>query len=199
MKYYTFFALLAPIFLSGCGAISSSKAERHQMELSLHKVRTEVDELKHDLNTYEIEHHILEGQLIDQQQSMEALKQQITSFKQENFASFSDDLQKIEKNVARLSKQQEKAIGDIRQLSSHANDTTTALSQYKAKIAQLEKSISLEKEQLKEITKKVYVVQVGDSLEKIARNHNISLEELKKYNPQLASDLIVVDQEIHLP
>ena len=69
------------IFLTGCASLSSSKGDKHQMELSLHKVRTEVEEIKHDLNTYEIEHHVLEGKLIDQEQTISALKGQIAELK----------------------------------------------------------------------------------------------------------------------
>jgi len=206
------FLILPLILLTGCASLSSSKGEKHQMELSLHKVRTEVEDIKHDLNTYEIEHHVLEGKLIDQEQTIAALKQQIGELKSGKLESFLQELQTLEKNLHQLSKKQDKIVSDIRQLSSHANDTTTALSQYKDKIAQFEKSITFQNQQINELIKikdgvakltqlenqKVYTVKSGDSLEKIARQHGTNVEELKKLN-QMTTDLIVIDQLLILP
>jgi len=196
--------LICTLFLSGCAINSTPKAEKHQMELSLHKVRTEVDEIKHDLNTYEIEHHILEGKLIDQEQTITNLREQVSELKQGKLETFESELQNIDKKITQLGKKQEKILTDIRQLSSHANDTTTALSQYKEKISQFEKAISLQKDQIQDLVKlkegitKTYIVRSGDSLEKIAREQGTSVEDLKQLN-KLSTDLIVVDQEIQLP
>lgn len=206
------FFLTPLLILTGCGATGSSKGEKHQMELSLHKVRTEVEEIKHDLNTYEIEHHVLEGKLIDQEQTIGALKQQIGELNSGKLDSFVQELQNLEKKLNQTSKKQEKIINDIRQLSSHANDTTTALAQYKDKISQFEKAIQTQNSQLQEIVKikesltklahaetsNTYIVKSGDSLEKIARDHHTTVEKIKRLNG-MNSDLIVVDQQLLLP
>lgn len=207
------YILLLPLLsLTACGSLSSSKGEKHQMELSLHKVRTEVEEIKHDLNTYEIEHHVLEGKLIDQEQTIAALKQQVSELKSGKLDSFVDEVQKLEKKLQQVSKKQDKIVSDIRQLSSHANDTTTALAQYKEKIAQFEKAIHGQNLQLQEVNKiregiqklsqvgltKTYRVKSGDTLEKIARDHGTSAEKIKVANG-MTTDLIVVDQELILP
>lgn len=205
--------LLLPLLtLIGCGSSSSSRGEKHQMELSLHKVRTEVEDIKHDLNTYEIEHHVIEGKLIDQEQTIAALRQQIAELKSGKLDSFLQKLQTLEKSLQLVSKKQEKITADIRQLSSHANDTTTALSQYKDKIAQFEKAIQEQNSQLSQISQikegitrlaaaenaKIYTVKAGDSLEKIARAHHTSVDKIKQLN-NMSSDLIVVDQQLYLP
>ena len=44
----------------------------------------------------------------------------------------------------------------------------------------------------------LYKVKPGDSLEKIARTHKISVEKIKKLNG-LDQDLIVVGQELKIP
>lgn len=203
MKKY--FLLLPIILLTGCGSISSSKGAKHQMELSLHKVRTEVEDVKHELNTYEIEHHVIEGKLIDQEQIIASLRQQVAELKSGKLDSFVQELQNLEKKVRQVSKKQDKIVADIRQLSSHANDTTTALSQYKDKISQFEKTLRGQTLQLQEISKlaeeqtpRTYSVKAGDSLEKIARDHDTTVDELKQIN-QMTTDLIVIDQLLTLP
>ena len=203
---------LSFLLIAGCTSINSSKSEKHQMELSFHKLRTDVEEIKHDLNTYEIEHHVLDGKLIDQEQNIIALKKQISQLTSGKLESFLQEIKAIEKKILELSKNQEKIILDIRQLSSHANDTTTALSQSKDKIAQFEKSINLKNQQINELAKlkegieklsqyesiKTYSVRQGDSLEKIAKEYSTTVEELKKLN-QMETDLIVIDQILEIP
>ncbi len=175
-------------------------------------MRTEVEDIKHELNTYEIEHHIIEGKLIDQEQTIASLKHQVAELKSGKLDSFVQELQNLEKKLQQVSKKQDKIVTDIRQLSSHANDTTTALSQYKDKIAQFEKAIQGQNIQLQEISKikegiskfaqedskKNHKVKGGDSLEKIARDNQTTVEELKRLN-KMTTDLIVIDQLINLP
>jgi len=202
---------VALIFLVGCASLSSSRGDKHQMELNMHKMRTEVEDLKHDLNTCEIEYHVLEGKLVDQEQILTSVKRQLEELKSTSLDSFLCKLQAIEKDLRQFAKKQDKIVTDIRQLSTHANDTTTALSQYKDKVTQFEKIITAQNQQISEVAKlkesiaklvqlelKTYTVRSGDSLEKIAREHGTSVEELKKLN-HMASDLIVVDQTLTLP
>lgn len=74
--------LLLPIlFLAGGGSMSSSRGDKDQMELSLHKVRIEVEDIKQELNTYEIEHHVIQGKLIDQEQVIASQRQQVAERK----------------------------------------------------------------------------------------------------------------------
>ena len=207
------FYLLLPLLLYGCSSInSSSRDEKQQLELSLHKVRTDVEDIKHDLNTYEIEHHVLEGKQIDQEQLIISLKNQVSDLKQGKLETFTNELQNLDRKITQFSKNQEKILSDIRQLSTHANETTTALAQYKEKIALFEKSMIAHNQQIQEVIKlreglaklttsdpsRNYIVKAGDSLEKIARHYQVSVDQIKKLN-NLTSDLIVVGQEISIP
>ena len=148
------FYLLLPLLLYGCSSInSSSRDEKQQLELSLHKVRTDVEDIKHDLNTYEIEHHVLEGKQIDQEQLIISLKNQVSDLKQGKLETFTNELQNLDRKITQFSKNQEKILSDIRQLSTHANETTTALAQYKEKIALFEKSMIAHNQQIQEVIK----------------------------------------------
>ncbi len=204
--------LALPTLFVGCTSLSSSsKTEQHQMELSLHKVRTELEDIKHNLNSYEVEHNVLEGKLIAQEQVLAALKKEFSEQNLAKLESIVEENLNLEKKLQQLSKKQEKIINDIRQLSTHANDTTTALSQYKERIAQFEKTLQMQNEVLQSASKlkeeqvaltspkgKKYVVRSGDSLEKIARDHRLTVEQLKHHN-NLSNDMIVVDQELQIP
>lgn len=205
------------LITSGC-SLSSPKEDRHKMELSMHKMRTELEDLKHDLNTSDIELHILEGKILDQEESIATMKQMIN----ESQAGKLDDLQRLlsslNKKFISLEKKQESILSDLRQLGNHANDTTTALSQYKDKITEMEKSILFQNKKFEELAKlrenlnlfiketakasssnyETYTIREGDSLKKISRNFSVSVEELKSLN-KLKDDLIMTGQEILIP
>ncbi len=208
--------LILPFFFFGCTAINSSpKAERDKIELTLNKVRTDIEDIKHDLNTYEIEHHILEGKLSDQEQSLSTLQRDTLESYTAKLDSVLSELESVRSDMIALRSKQKQLIGDISELSSHANDTTNALTQYKGKIESLEKllesqdgrlqQIAALKDTLQEIAAfhkanemKVYVVKTGDSLEKIAKRFHTSVDEIKRLN-QRTNDLIIVGEEIQVP
>ena len=213
--FFSLFFLSLLFSFSSCSMLTSSpKEEKHQLELSLHKLRTDVEDVKHDLNTYEIEHHVLEGKLMDQSQMLSSFKEQLAQFKQGKLQTLVDQLQQLEKNLQQLVSKQQQVAEDIRKLSSHANGTTTALSQYKMKIAELEKTLASQHIKIKEILdlkQKIaklaaettldattYVVKPGDSLGKIARAFHLSVESIKKQNA-LENDRIHPGQKLFLP
>jgi LysM repeat protein len=213
MKYC--FYLTAFILLTSCSGLNSPREERHKTEITLHKIRTEVEDLKHDLNTSDIELHILEGKFIDQEETLALLKQQLL----ESQSSKLDELQQLiltyNKKIGSLEKKQDEIVSDLRQLGSHANETTTALSQYKDKICEMEKAILFQNKKFEELIKikknlealsldsshtslHSYIIKEGDSLQKIAKNHSVSVEDLKKLN-HLKDDLIFSGQSIFVP
>jgi LysM repeat protein len=207
--------LIVALFVTGCSGITSSREERHKTELTLHKMRTEVEDLKHDLNTSDIELHILEGKLIDQEETIGMLKEHLMESHTGKIEGLEQLLQTFNKKITALEKKQEELISDLRQLSTHANETTTALAQYKDKICEMEKTILFQNKKFEEIAKLKktlenfsqeiskqelvsYTVKEGDSLQKISKNHSITVEELKKIN-HLKDDLIFSGQTLLVP
>ena len=209
------FPLSFVLLCAGCSGLHFSREEHHKTELTLHKMRIEVEDLKHDLNTSDIELHILEGKLIDQEETLGMLKEQMMESQTEKI----DDLQQVisafNKKISNLEKKQEEILSDLRQLGSHANETTTALSQYKDKICEMEKTILFQNKKFEELTKlkknlevfssetakndlQSYTIKEGDSLQKISKQYSISVEDLKKIN-HLKDDLIFSGQIILVP
>jgi len=201
--------------LTGCSLTSTPREERHKMEMSLHAIRTEMEDLKHDLNSSEIELHILEGKLIDQDDALASIKKQTLESIHTKLSQIDDKLTTFEKNLKVVQKQQDESNSDIKKLSTHASETNTALSQYRDKIDELEKCIedyskkisqiselktSFEKlmKSISEPEQLSYVVKEGDSLEKIAKDHKISIQTLKDAN-HFEGDLIKVGQKIVIP
>ena len=202
-KFINFFLLV----LTGCSAINTSpKEERAKMEMSLRKMRTDLDEIKHDLNSNQMELHILEGKVLTQDTSLTSLKEQTLESQQTKLKKATELLTQIDKKIKGLEKKFEEALADIRKLTIHANETTTALTQYQDKINEQNhklQDISKIKTTIKELLKSnsqtfTYTVKSGDTLDTIAKTYGTSIEILKRLN-KISDDTIYADQEILIP
>jgi len=63
--------LALPLVFSGCSPLTSSPYDgKYQLELTLHEVQTNLDDLRHDLNSFRTELQIVEGRLNHQEGSL---------------------------------------------------------------------------------------------------------------------------------
>ncbi len=206
-KYSTWALILTPLLMASCNThMAVLQQDKHDNTVALNEMRSELADLKHALNNAQVEIQILEEQV----QSQESL-----SKKMKPGASLPTD-SRLEKRLAVLEQMQEKIHGDLKQLSSHANQTSTCLQQYSTKISEIEQNLERQRGDLKSSLKTFssslsteitatsnpsstsYKVKSGDSLEKIARNYKVSVDALKKAN-QLSHNKILVGQELIIP
>lgn len=217
MYKYLIFTLFVSFVLFSCSPIkSSSKEEGVQMELSLHEVQTNLDDLKHDITSLQTELQILHGKIKYQENSMESLKQQTLDKVEGKLDLLIKQISNLEKRENVQEKELEKALSDMRKLGGHTSEESSALVQYRERLRELEKNIIAQSKRLDDISKlkgtldniaksigtkgnsSLYKVKGGDSLEKIAKNYSCSVELLKQLN-NLSNDRIVVGQELRIP
>ncbi len=210
------FIFLLPLFFMSCAPLRNSPHdEKHQWELKLHEVQTNLDDLKHDINCFQTELQILDGRIKYYENALATLKQQDIEKQQTKLEQIAQELHHLEKKWSSLEKVQEGEKGDLNQLSSHANETTAALIQFKSRIQELEQEIIAQNRRFEELAKvkgsieslakslkvasfKAYKVRPGETLEKIAAAHHTKVDRIKKLN-DLSGDLIVVGQELKIP
>ncbi len=191
--------ILSSFGLGGCFFASSrSSGETPAADVALQQVQTRLDDSHHDLHCMQADFQIIESRIKQLEISIANLK------------NLSRQLQSLEMR-------QQEILKDIKQLSSHANETTASFSQYKNRLGELEKEISSQHQKLNEVHQlkgslesvaesikqissqdATYRVRTGDSLEKIARKYRVSLESLRKANG-LDQDRIMVGQELKIP
>lgn len=215
MQLFKYFLFSLSLFFISCSPLKNSPHDdKHQWELKLHEVLTNLDDLKHDINCFQTEIQILDGRIKYYENALASLKQQDIEKQQAKLEQIARDLNALEKKWAAYDKSQEGAKGDMQQLASHANETTSALSQFKSRIQELEQEILNQNRRFEDLAKlkgnietiaksfkpgfKLYKVRPGDSLEKIANIHHTKVDRIKKLN-DLDRDLIVVDQELKIP
>ncbi|PCI77108.1 hypothetical protein COB21_03510 [Candidatus Aerophobetes bacterium] len=205
MNYKYIFFLPALTLVTSCSLLTSSPKEaQHQMELSLHKIKTDLEDFKHDLNTYEIEHHVLEGQVIDIEKISTHNKKTLSQISPARIENILSNLEAFEKHLSMLEKNQERILRDVVQLSTHANETSAALSQYKNEISALKNTLEHPNFVSTEINTPFdeqfyyYTVTSGDSLEKISKQFSVSISAIKDVN-EIQTDLIKKGEMIKIP
>jgi len=218
MKKQVILSLSALIFFSSCSPMKSSpKEEKHQMELTLHEVQTNLDDLRHDLNCFHTEMQIVDGKIKHQEDAIQNLKQQHLEKLQNKIEILTKQLSAMENKSTIFDSKHNNSSTDISKLSYHANETTLALTQHKDKINELEKLLINQNQRLDEIAKIkttledivktiksdssnyiIYKVKAKDSLERIAKANNVSVQAIMQIN-NLDNDLIVIGQKLKIP
>jgi septal ring factor EnvC (AmiA/AmiB activator) len=210
--------------ITSCAAIllffshGAADTNRTPRDRALDGIFAELSDLKQKLHCYQVEKEILEEKMSQQESMVESFRQQLRSSQTNNDEMSKGKVAMLEKKIAQLEKANESLMADLRQFKTHANDTSNSLNQFKSKLSNLERDVNGNMSHMKNaleslisISKKgassidisassatgVYKVKSGDSLEKIARAHQISVESLKNWN-QLTSDRIKIGQELKI-
>jgi len=203
------------LMVSSCMSSSAYDQKINALSQTTRQIKTDIDDLRYQLNNYNVELDILEGKSSGYQSSLSKLYQQTQEEASNEQRMLKEQIFAIEKNVSVLNNNLDIVLKDMRQLQGHANTTGTAITQYKGTISNLEKEIDRQDRQLNEmkdslkimstiIEKKsygkglTYKVRSGDSLERIAKINDTTIEALKKAN-DLKGDLIFAGQELNIP
>lgn len=168
------------------------------MELTLHELNTNVDDMQHDIYCFKTEIQILEKKI-----------EELEKLKTEDFK-----LKDLEEIINQLKEKQTKILLDLKKFSSFSDQIKKLLVQYNDKIERIEKGFTSQnkkfekvnelKKALEEVLDSVndkyyiYVVRPGDSLASIAKEYNVNILEIKKENG-ITGDLIIVGQELKIP
>lgn len=207
--------LAALLSLASCAPLRTSMHnEHHQWELTVHEVRTQLEDLRHDINCFQAEMQILEGRIKYFETALAQLKHQEVEKHQASLEDLAREVQELQTRSFTLEAAKEGRKEEVQQLSLHAQEVQIALAQCKQKIEELEKTILAQNRRLEsmsniksnvEILAKslktsstLYRVRAGDSLEKIAKLHKTSIQAIQSLN-HLQSDRIVVGQELQIP
>jgi LysM repeat protein len=174
------------------GCTSTLTALKGNQDHLFEEMKTEIADLRHALHGTEVELKLLEEKF---------------DSREDQHASPKGDVVTLQRKILLLEKTIDKMNVELKSLMNYANQTTTSLSQYRDQIQEIDRKlgeVSKLRSTLTQISKtysapeeQTYHVKSGDSLEKIARKFNTSIDALKKDN-QLATDKIVIGQELKI-
>jgi LysM repeat protein len=212
------FQLAGLLLCSSCASTLALRRDHsRETELTLEEMRMELADVKHALNSSQVEVSILEDRLKNHDNAIYVLKNQTT---QPIVSQLSIQIAVLEKKFATFEKSQEKVLNDIRQLNTHVGQTSGVLTQYREKIQELEKEISAHTQRLEEVSKlkgtlasiskmmkqgqmsepisQSYRVQLGDTLAGIASQYGTTIKLIKEVN-RLKDDRIKAGDELKIP
>lgn len=177
-------------FLLACILLTTfCYGKTHEYNPSSYELQLEIADLKHQIRTFEVDMQLIEEK-IPEPIDCKALQSRIQM--QEN------TIDKLSSEIKNLKK-------DIQQLLEHLNKINTQLTAHENRLQNVSELKSTLADLLKKIHSstiktrvKSYKVQGGDSLEKIARLHHVSVEALKANN-KLIKDTIFPGQELQIP
>ena len=174
------------------GCTSTLTALKGNQDHLFEEMKTEIADLRHALHGTEVELKLLEEKF---------------DSREDQHASPKGDVVTLQRKISLLEKTIDKMNVELKSLMNYANQTTTSLSQYRDQIQEIDRKlgeVSKLRSTLTQISKtysapeeQTYHVKSGDSLEKIARKFNTSIDSLKKDN-QLPTDKIVIGQELKI-
>ncbi len=200
------------LLLASCSnLVVSQKSEKQQMEFSVQKLKNEIEDLKQDMKTYQIEVGILEGKIMNHEEDLNSL--QVHDLPGKGGLRSLDSGTLNEKKILEIERTLDHLVKRFERVELESKEIAKVVGSYKQKFHEMEKYLQAQTDSLQEIgrirqsLKEIredsaefitYRVRAGDSLEKIARQFGTTLEQLKKIN-QLHNDLILVGQEIRVP
>ena len=158
---------------------------------SSYELQLEIADLKHQIRTLEVDMQLMEEKIDAQKTSESKTLQSRIQTQEEVIDKLCSKIQILEKNIEQLLKHQNEINT---QLTTHEN-RLQSVSELKNTLADLLKKIH---SSTTKIRARSYKVQGGDSLEKIARLHHVSVEALKANN-KLIKDTIFPGQELQIP
>jgi LysM repeat protein len=215
-----FIPLTLLLCMSSCTSMSPiAKTDKYQMEITLHKTRADIEEIKHDLHTQKMEVTVVEGKLVNQEDSLASLKKEAFELSHCKLDQYFHHANQLDKRIASL----EKCYGEIEEsqnkIVQSTNEMYKALSQNKERMNEMERLISVQSKSLNEIAKlrknvdkvsqmlegekreffvDTYRIKGGETLDEIAHTYGVSLDVLVKIN-RLETDKVVAGQEIIVP
>jgi LysM repeat protein len=198
--------------MTGCsgGALSHLQNDQRQRDYAFHEMRTELGDLRHALQACHTELQILGDRLSEQETTAKQAQLNKSDISSGVVAA-------CEKRLANTEKTLEKMANELHSLTTHADQTSQSLASFKEKLVVCQNELAAHKQKIEGVTQLKatigqisqvmneqtasntatfsYRVKSGDTLEKIAKKHGLTLANLKRMN-DISQDKILVGQEL---
>jgi len=215
-----------PINRAGSGEDLTSVIK--QMRLSISDLKNDVKNHETEIRMFEERLHNQENsndhmqqQLSDEFQSQKDFSRATLVTLQAKYDNFLERITHIETQIEHLTISFSRLMEDVRQNASKTNESIAALSEHQQVIRELDSQVNAQNQTIANLenaiqlvveliesnqqaenkncsNEKIYKVQPGDTLEKIARSNKITIKQIKEMN-QLNNDRINVGQVLRIP
>lgn len=208
--------------------------------IAIKEMRDSIEDIRHEVNNHEAEIRMFDEKLTNFDSIIENVRDQLSNANRSHKEQLKGSSANLESKIAALETTSNGLMTDLKLFKTHSNETSAVLMQYKQKIAELEKIIDQQNQNIEYLqaamrslmevlqgkaavsikpsvkstgegmvsstsvlatavnSDRCYKIKAGDSLEKIARSYQVSIQSLKDLNG-LTSDLIVVGKTLIIP
>lgn len=203
--------LIACTFLIATSVIAAPNQRRYDND----DVRSAVYDMQHEVGNQQVEMRVFGEHLETLDISLDTIREELKQLKQQQKDKIASSSQDMDVKLGTLDISTKGIVSDLKSLKAQINDTTTALGQFKGRLAALEKVIEGQNTNIDALqaalssltdvlqgkeggkATKVYVVKSGDALEKIARANQMSIDEIKELNG-LTNTKIIIGQKLQV-
>lgn len=190
---------------------------------AIQEIRGTVESVRHEVRNHEVEIRTFDEKLQNLDSIIESVRDQLADNNKSQKELLKGSSNSLESKITSLEILSKNLVSDVKQFKTHATEMSTILTQYKQKIAELEKIVEQQSQsmdhlqmamrtlteafQVKETpppskvntsSGPTYRIQSGDTLEKIARTNQTTVQALRDLN-NLTNDRIVVGKVLQLP
>lgn len=191
---------------------------------AIREMKNSLENVRHVVHNHEAEIRVFDEKLANFDLIIESMRDQMCDTSRQHKELVKGNSASLESKIQSLETASKGLVADLRQFQTHSNETTALLTQYRQKLGDLEKIIdqqnqnighlqaamrslmealqgkpqNSEKSESVSTSDRSYQVKSGDSLEKIARAHQITIQALKTAN-NLTNDKIVVGKKLIIP
>lgn len=184
----------------------------------LNETKDSVERLNHRIENQETEIRAFEQKIESLDAVLEGLRDQIEEVAISQKEHLQGNSNALEMKIAALESVNKGLVADLKLLQSHANETTAAFQGFKQKFGEWEKKFQSQNQNIENLQgalqtlvdafqlktelnlpgEKSYKIKMGDTLEKIAKQHGTTIQALKELNG-ISSDKIVVGKTLKIP
>lgn len=190
---------------------------------ALRSMRDEVAYARLETSNHEAEIQLLRERLENLEDIFSSFRRELSENNLASHARLTEEMGEVENRLLSQEGRHEAIVGDLKQLRDHLNDLSKNLSKLSQQMGALEKQSRQQNDNVAHMQSAMkslldayganeepsqvamagksyatYLIQSGDSLEKIAKKHHTTIQAIKELN-QLKSNRIMAGQKIKVP
>jgi chromosome segregation ATPase len=219
-KWVTLFSFW--MALATLSILESAPPKRHYYyedsnDAASREMRDSLDDMRHEIGNHETEMKMFDEKLKNLETALDSIRQQLLDLKQTHKEILKSTSQDFEAKLGNLDLITKSLAADLKTIKSTIHEAFTPV---KGRIGDLEKIAETQNQNIENLqtalrslmeilqvkeglknsdsSSQTYKVKSGDSLEKIAKAHQITIDALKTVN-NLSNDRIITGQKLLIP